>query len=149
MKRLLFIIMAAVLIVSIGCENSDQELVKSNYKELNGPEGVTLTVKEDTLGKSGATLVFQNDSDTEYIFGSAFEIEKMESDVWYKQPTITEGFFNQIGYSLLPNGAAEIETDWEWLYGKLDKGKYRIIKTIGEKGNRDSDYDLSVIFTIK
>jgi hypothetical protein len=141
--------MAAVLIFSVGCGNSDQELVKSNYKELNGPEGVTLTIKEDTLSNSGATLVFQNDSDTEYIFGSAFEIEKMESDVWYKQPTITEACFNQLGYGLSPRGTAEIETDWEWLYGKLDKGKYRIIKTIGEKGNRVSDFDLSVFFTIK
>ena len=35
-----------------------------------------------------------------------------------------------------PEGEAEIETDWNWIYGVLEPGTYRIIKSVID--HRDS-----------
>ncbi len=38
--------------------------------------------------------------------------------------------FTDEGYVLPPEGEAEMKIDWEWLYGKLPPGTYRIKKSI-------------------
>ena len=51
------------------------------------------------------------------------------------------------------HGEAEIETNWEWLYGKLEPGTYKITKTVldsGASGEGDSlnRYTVSAQFLI-
>ena len=55
---------------------------------------------------------------------------------------------------LIPkNGETEMETNWEWLYGKLEPGTYKITKTVldsGASGEGDSlnRYTVSAQFLI-
>ena len=40
-------------------------------------------------------------------------------------------------------GEAEIETNWEWLYGKLEPGTYKITKTVLDSGASDEGDSLN------
>ena len=59
-------------------------------------------------------------------------LEKKIKGDWYQVPTIIDEYgFNDIGYDLTPSSEAqEFKIDWDWLYGKLDPGEYRLIKNI-------------------
>lgn len=53
-------------------------------------------------------------------------------DEWYEILIQTdEDFaFEDIGYVLPKNGAAELPVDWEWLFEELEPGEYRIVKEV-------------------
>ena len=62
----------------------------------------------------------------------------MEDGGWIKvKPIIKDYGFISIGYTLRPNERAEIKKNWEWLYGKLPAGYYRINTDVilGSGGN--------------
>jgi hypothetical protein len=64
---------------------------------------------------------------------------------------IDNGAFTDIGYNIPPGGESEIETDWEWLYGKLSPGTYKITKKIWtnpKDGDSLSTYTLSAQFML-
>ena len=43
-------------------------------------------------------------------------------------PIIKDYAFVSIGYAVDKNNEVKFEIDWEWLYGKLPSGNYRILK---------------------
>ena len=62
------------------------------------------------------------------------QIEKQKDGNWYDVKTVIKDYgFNEIGY--LPNNKGEVEfnVDWEWLYGKLPLGKYRLLKQVNSE----------------
>lgn len=95
---------------------------------------------------TGATLVF-NQYDTEapkgeLIYGEDFVIEVLKDGKWEKAPIPIEGNygFHDIGIMLPCDDISEKEVDWEWLYGELAPGEYRIGKSVldsVESGNYD------------
>jgi hypothetical protein len=56
----------------------------------------------------------------------------LENNEWKQVPIILEGNYgwNSIGYYVGEDGTREMNINWEWLYGKLSKGHYRIVKSI-------------------
>ena len=65
------------------------------------------------------------------IYGDGYRIERLEGDDWVELPVIPENpLFNDIGYFIPSEGEAQLAVDWEWLYGKLDSGTYRITKEV-------------------
>jgi hypothetical protein len=168
MRKILALIMAALLsIVALGgCMNKGatpfdgtkgetenaNDLVPTKYETVNDLEGVTMTVKGGTVSPNGLTLTIENNSDINCIYGQFFLLEKKLDDKWYEVPVTIEGDygFEDIGYELAPGDKQEWETDWQWLYGSLDKGRYRIIKDILDfRGTGDFDtHYLAAEFTI-
>ena len=68
-------------------------------------------------------------------FSEAYQLEKLEENEWKALPVIIEGDwgFNDeaIAVSKDPNSPeTDWEVNWEWLYGKLSPGDYRISKNI-------------------
>lgn len=60
-----------------------------------------------------------------------FSIEKKQGDTWIEVNAIIEEYgFNDMGYILSERQTTEIEINWEWLYGELTSGEYRVIKKI-------------------
>ncbi len=98
----------------------------------NDEIGVFMEVSHVT--SSGLTVTFRqyDERDTgELLFGEGYLLTRQEADEWTEVPMIIEnGAFNDIGYVIPPQGEAELKTDWEWLYGKLVPGTYRITKTV-------------------
>ncbi|OME86239.1 hypothetical protein BK120_09755 [Paenibacillus sp. FSL A5-0031] len=148
------------LILIVGCsnaneetntgENTDWELTK--YKTINDLEGVTMSVKKGTVTTTELTVVFDNNSGKQCIYGEYFLLEKKMEGSWYQVPVTIDGNygFNSIGHGLETLNVSEWTVDWNWLYGRLVTGEYRIVKDILDF-RKAGDYDtyfLAAEFTI-
>jgi len=143
MKKVLHLLfsIAVSLILLSGCGNSD-DWEPTIYETVNNFDGVTMIVKEGTMSSAGLTVLFENNSDKECIYGEYFLLEKKIGEIWYKVPVAFEGnyAFEAIGYVAAPSEISEWTIDWDWLYGNLDTGEYRIVKDISDFRNT-GDYD--------
>jgi|SRR5690625_26934 len=154
LQSVIFISIIMLLFSSCSSHNNDstEKLKRSEYIAINNLDGVTMEVDEQTISPTSLTVIFNNGSDKECIYGDPFVLEKLVDDEWYEGSIILEdGYgFNDIGYELPPNSTSEWAVDWEWLYGKLDVGDYRIIKEVLDF-RKPGDYDeyyLAARFTI-
>ena len=86
----------------------------------------------------------------ELIYGQGFMLEKKDGDSWEAVPMIVDdAVFTEEGYTIPREDESEIETDWQWLYGVLDPGTYRISKTvIDHRDNGNKEYTLFAQFLI-
>ena len=126
----------AVLLIAVlflaGC--GKEEATIGNYAEA---VGVRLELRD--VSPTGATLVFAQSGDTEkeigeLIYGEGYLIEKKSGRKWKSLSTVVEDYgFYDIGYLIPPGGQSELSIDWEWLYGKLKPGTYRILTTVWER----------------
>ena len=107
---------------------------------------IELNFSLKNISPTGATLVFnQHDANApkgELIYGEDFVIEVLKNGEWEEAPIPLEGNygFNAIGIMLPCEEISEREIDWEWLYGELEPGEYRIGKSVLdsiESGNYD------------
>lgn len=121
-------------------DEKDDELEK---KEDEGfPDwGITLSVKDVT--DSGLTLVCTQsggEADGELQTGSDYKLI-VSKEAWEDVPTIIEDYgWTAEAYMIAKDDVTEFEINWEWLYGKLPKGTYRLTK--GFMNFRGSgDYD--------
>ena len=138
-------------IICTASQISDMEF--TTYETVNNFTDVTMTVKEETISPTDLTVVFENNSDNHCIYGEFFALEKKIKGKWYQVPVTINGNygFNDIGYELTSGEKEEFKVDWEWLYGSLDAGSYRIIKDILDfRSTGDFDeYYLAAEFTIR
>ena len=86
----------------------------------------------------------------ELLYGQAFQLLQKVDGEWQPVPTIIEDYgFTEEGYGIPNGGESEMETNWEWLYGELGPGTYRIRKTVIEiKENGNEQYPLEAQFLI-
>ncbi|HOA79706.1 MAG TPA: hypothetical protein PKK61_01395 [Defluviitaleaceae bacterium] len=124
----------------------------SIHETVNNLNGVSMTVKEGTLSSKSLTLILENNSDKDCIFSSDFILEKKVNKRWYQVPVILDSDygFEDIAYELSSSSVRQWPVDWNWLYGNLDAGEYRIIKSIlNSKDTGDFDnYYLAAEFII-
>lgn len=104
----------------------------TEFESVNNFDGVTMTVKEETVSPSKLVVLFKNSSTSKCIYGEFFNLEKKLNGKWYQVPVAISGNygFNSIGYNLPSGETMEFTVDWKWLYGSLDVGEYRIVKDI-------------------
>lgn len=102
--------------------------------------GVSMSIKENTLTNTGATVIITDFSDRENIYGSSYKLEKEENGIWKELVPKKDLFFNCIGYLVGEDHTLELKVNWEYAYGKLDSGKYRIIKDTSEPGEGTEHY---------
>jgi hypothetical protein len=123
------------------------------YETVNNFDGVTMIAKEGTVSSTGLTVILENKSDKQGIYGQEFWLEKKITGSWYQVPIAFDGNygFDSIGYDLSPSDVKEWTVDWDWLYGSLDTGEYRIVKDIlnfRKTGDYD-EYYLTAEFTVE
>lgn len=150
-KIVLIILICGFIILGIrGWTTSKNEFnigEKSNIKVIE--KEVSLSIKENTLSNTGATLILKNGSNEVIQYGNPYELEIKSVGKWHK--INVQLFFNEPAFSLKPNETKEIKLSWENGYGKLTTGDYRIIKNISsekEDGTFDNFY-VAAEFTIK
>lgn len=116
--------------------------------------GLSFTLKN--ISRTGATLVFtQGNEGTptgELEYGDDYTLEIQKNGKWEQAPIVLEGDygFNSIAYIIPSKAASERELKWEWLYGALSTGDYRIVKSILDfrgPGNFDK-YTISAQFRL-
>ena len=122
MKKLTAIFLVLMVLLT-GCAR------ESDYRSI-GAENVTMTVSGVTPG--GATVTIQDSNKDPFVYGSWFQIEREKDGVWYEVRTkITDYGFDEMGWLTDEQGGLTMTVDWEWLYGELPAGHYRILKQAG------------------
>lgn len=100
-------------------------------------EKISLAVKPETVTPTGATVVFTDKNTPPYFgYGEWYELEKKSGGKWEALPVIIEGepVFIEIAYQPNEDGILEMKVNWEWLYGSLEPGDYRVVKNVsGQK----------------
>ena len=133
-----------------GCDNRKNEFEIGNESNIEITEkNISLSVKQNTLTKTGAILILKNDSDMDISYGEPYEIEIKKDGKWHKINVSLN--FIMPAWKLKAKETKEIELNWEHSYGKLARGEYRIIKNIYVKnstGTFDNHY-VSAEFKIK
>jgi hypothetical protein len=147
-----FIVLGAVILAGCGQSDDDVNLEPTDYTTVNNLEGVMMTVQEETVSPTGLTVILENNSDQQCIYGEHYVLEKKVNQGWYQVPVVVEGDYGfvDIGYDLPPGAEEAWDVDWEWLYGSLETGEYRIVKDILDfRGTGDYDtYYLTAEFII-
>ena len=122
MKKLTAILFV-LLALLCGC-------AKESAYQPAGAENVTMSLSDVT--PTGVTVVIQDDNREPFVYGEWFVIEREKDGEWYEVKTkITDYGFNEIGWLTDDNGQLTMDVNWEWLYGKLPAGHYRILKQAG------------------
>ena len=116
------------------------------YNDDSWIDEIELDFSLKNISSTGATLVFsQHDPDApkgELMYGEDYVIEVKKDGVWEEAPIVVEGNygFDAIAILIKSSDTVEKELDWEWLYGELEPGEYRIKKSVHdfiESGNFD------------
>lgn len=151
-KYLYFIVCIIGLIFLLaGYDKAVKNLKPTDFKTVNNIEGVTMKIKEGTVSPTGLTVILDNTTDKQCIYGKPFVLERKINGKWYQVPAVIKNNygFEDIAYILSAKSNAEVKIDWEWLYGNLKPGEYRIIKDISIDSQEYNPYHLSAKFTIK
>lgn len=104
---------------------------KSTYT-ITKIDNITTNITDISL--TGATIIIKDTNKTPCTYGQWYKIEKQVNGIWYEvKPIIDNYVFNDIGYVRDKNNEVKFIIDWEWLYGELTQGSYRILKQVDNK----------------
>lgn len=153
MKKIILTILLCGIIV-LGLIGCGTKTTIKDKAELNEIDGVSMTIEKDTLTRTSATVVISDYGKETNIYGEFYRIDKKENGEWKEvKKAHTNYEFNKVEYFVDEDGKLEFKCDWEYLYGKLDKGEYRLVKSAFPNLDRSiTDDDISyfsVEFTIK
>lgn len=127
MKKYVPILIGFLLLFAVtGCTFAEKENIV-----VSEIEGISMTIKKDTLKNTSATIIITDTTGKENTFDSFFKIEKKKEESWQEVKTIIANYgFNDMGYKVGENHMLEMSMSWENLYGSLDAGTYRLIKSV-------------------
>ena len=125
-KRIVFLF---TLFILTGCA---EQPIPSTQIQQTQVENVTIQISD--ISSTGATLVITDTNPEPYLYGEWYKIQRKTEGGWQDVPTVIDNYgFHEIGY--LPNNKGEVTfvINWEWLYGKLPAGTYRIFKEVNRQ----------------
>jgi len=163
MKRLIALLLAAACIaVAAGCSAKEPvgDPPASNGNAVVQPEsdapapvnagaekadwGLTLSARD--VAPTGMTLVCSQSGGAptgELQCGSDYSLLVYSNGNWNAVPyLLDEVAWDAIAYLVPMGGSVEFELDWEWLYGELPEGTYRLVKSFmdfREAGDYDTE----------
>ncbi len=131
MKHLMIAALAILALLLGGCGN-DYTTV---YTEVNTIDGVTLTLKEDTLKSSKATFILTNNSDAEILLDPVeFHLEEWKKDAWVENIGTRVSDWKRDTTETIPAGESiEKTVDWKGLCGTIGSGEHRIILIVNNQ----------------
>lgn len=115
----------------------DVSQLTASTKVTNTLEGVALVLEHATSTEVAGYL--RNDSDQCLMYGADYSIEYCENGIWYQLPTKCRAVITRVGYLIEGGKSTAWSSHFEWLYGKLPAGLYRIV--IHSIGNLDMEQD--------
>ena len=123
MKKLIGIILALVCIFGlVGCST------ETAHQSAEIPK---VSMRISNISPTGATVVIQDSNEIPHTYGAWYQIEKKANGEWQEIETVIDNYgFDLVGYLPNNNGEIEFTIEWEWLYGKLPTGQYRLLKQV-------------------
>lgn len=149
MKKKLYGILICFIFM-LGITGCNTEAIIKDTAELNEVEGVSMTIQKGTLKRTSATIIITDLSGKKNTYGEEYRIDKKENGNWKELDVMVKGEYgwNMIGYLVGTNNKLVMEINWQWLYGKLEDGEYRLVKNL-YMSEEKKNYYFSVEFELK
>ena len=134
------------MVTALASTDADYSMDTSLVGDEGFPDwGLTLSVRDVT--STGLTLVGRKEGGNATGLlrcGTDYRLIVLEDETWKDVPTVIEEYgWNSLAYNFPEGQATEFECSWEWLYGKLPAGTYRLTK--GFMDFRETgDYDTAM-----
>lgn len=134
MKRelVLFYIIISIIIILIiiyFALNKKNVNIVDKQKDVEKNDNVVMTIKEGTLTPNSAIVIIKDNSGQHYSHNKWYRIDKKKNKKWEQLNPINPNYiFESIAYNIKNAGKLEYKIDWSNLYGKLEKGEYRLVK---------------------
>ena len=147
-KTILTILVCGIFVIGLtGCGKTKNEFDVGDKSDIQiSQSDITLAIKDGTLTNIGATLILKNNSDKLLHYDETYEIEIKQNGEWHK--INAELYFNEPLFEVEENKSKELELKWEYGYGKLPSGKYRIVKKVYFENEREQEFYISAEFNI-
>ncbi|MDE6863281.1 MAG: hypothetical protein K2J41_02730 [Eubacterium sp.] len=129
MKKTILMVLLCGFIFSgmLGCNKSEPIKKEASSYTVTDIEHVNADIYN--VSPVGATVIIRDTNENPYTYGDWYKIEKEENGKWYDVETVIENYgFNDIGYLVNENNEVKFDMNWEWLYGELMPGSYRVLK---------------------
>ena len=109
---------------------------------------VTMTIKEGSLTKKGATIMIEDKNVNPFGYGYWYRIDKKENGEWKELEEKNKNrTVNALAYLVGEDGKAEEKIDWSKDYGTLKKGQYRLVKSVEQSiATDDGKYELETLY---
>lgn len=126
MKKTIAVLCLFILLIFTGCSES-----KSTFKSTD-VKNVSISISD--VSPAGAIVTIKDINEEPYVYGEWYKIEEKKNGEWFDVKTIIDNYgFTEIGYLTDANGKVKFEIDWQWLYGELPKGSYRLLKEVNHQ----------------
>ena len=133
MRMKFFAVLMMLTLTLTACGSDDYMTV---FNDVNTVDGVTMTLKEETLKNSKATFMITNDSAEDVLFDPVeFHLEKKNRDgVWEENIGTRVSEWKRDKTEIIPAGTSmEKEVDWKGLCGSIGSGEHRVIVIINDQ----------------
>ena len=128
MKKLIVFLLA--LFILAGCVGEPTQ--PTQPQQSTPVENVTIQISD--ISPSGATVTITDTNEKPYLYGEWYKIQKLTDGQWQDVPHVIDNYaFTAIGYIPDENGEVKFTINWEWLYGTLPAGTYRIFKEVNQQ----------------
>ena len=133
MRMKFFAVLMMLTLTLTACGSDDYMTV---FNDVNTVDGVTMTLKEETLKNSKATFMITNDSAEDVLFDPVeFHLEKKNRDgVWEENIGTRVSEWKRDKTEIIPAGTAmEKELDCKVLCGSIGSVEHRVIVIINDQ----------------
>ncbi len=149
-KKNKFLLIVIVLLLMTGCQSNIQEIKENRTYKGDTSNGVTMAIKEGTLTNSSATIIITDNNKETNDYSVNYRLYKKEEDKWVSLKLIVDKYSMTLAhYRVKEDNKLEMEHNWEYLYGKLVPGEYKLVKPVYKINDYDTYDTVSVDFVIK
>ena len=138
MKKLYYMLTIIVIFLTVlACGGEKLKVTIKNTAELNEVKGINMTIKKGTLKRTGAIIIITDYTDSSDLnsYGSYYRIDKKVNGNWEKLDTVSDtGVVSDLLFYYVKNNKLTMKINWKFVYGELEDGEYRIVKSVNIKG---------------
>lgn len=156
MKKFIALVFALVCVFGlVACTAKTEKDTSQNPVETENSEETTnewgITLETENVTSTGLTIVCHQSNGknvSELNTGSYYVIQKLEKDDWVDVEYLPQEYdiaWTSEAWIIQKENTTKWDVNWEWLYGELSAGEYRIGKEIMNfRGT--GDYDTEIIY---
>ena len=129
-------------------EKKYKENLLTNEENNSDLENVIMKVDSTTIKTTSISIIIINNNDNEIGYGEEYKIQKNINGEWKYLDYLPNTSWNDIAYIIKANSQTTKKLNLENTYGELEKGTYRVIKTVFFENGKKTDI-YSTEFEIK
>lgn len=96
--------------------------------------GTGKSIETGEMEEINRDCVLEYELDAEVIYGEAYILQRQVDGEWQDAETVPDNYgFPMVGYNVPGGEEASIYYNWEWLYGALEPGEYRMVWDVSRK----------------